>query len=61
MRLFWIDCTWEAQMPNVKCVPKNPIRLPFLGDYPDIFMKDKSNGHIPLNMILLFCVQFGHC
>ena len=55
--LFIKVWTWEAQMPNVKRVPKIPISLPFPGDHPDIFMKGKkNNGHILLKITILCAV-----
>lgn len=29
-------------MPNVKCVPKNAIRIPFLGNHTDVFIEGKK-------------------
>lgn len=41
-------------MPNVKCVPKNAIRIPLLGNHTDVFMEGKKkNSHAPLKIILL--------
>lgn len=51
---------WECQMPNVKCIPKNAFRLPFLRNQTYIFMKDEKQRSRTTDNNCLSFVQFGH-